>query len=78
VTAGQTLPAGSEMLFAMGADAQQLYLRLPLMQANPNLLVSGNTGYLYLDAHRRVERKLDWATLQGGQALPMPVISGAQ
>jgi outer membrane PBP1 activator LpoA protein len=73
--AGDTPPADSENLYVMGADAQQLYLRLPLMQANNSLHVSGNAGYLHLDAQRRIERKLTWAVLQDGRPQIMPAVA---
>ncbi|HQQ63520.1 MAG TPA: penicillin-binding protein activator [Pseudomonadales bacterium] len=71
--AGVSVPPASELLYALGADAQQLYLRLPLMQANNNLHVPGNTGYLHLDAGRHVARKLVWAVMQDGRPQPLPV-----
>jgi hypothetical protein len=71
--AGINVPAVSELLYVLGADAQQLYLRLPLMQVNNSLHVPGNTGYLHLDADRRVARKLVWAVLQDGRPQPVPV-----
>ncbi len=75
---GDKPPAEMEMLYAMGADAQQLYLRLPLMQANASLHVPGNTGYLYLDRDRHVARKLVPAVIQDGQPQPMPVLGSDQ
>ena len=67
--------AGVDQLYAMGADAQQLYLRLALMQANPNLTIDGYTGYLKLDAQRRIERGLVWMIMQNGQPAPLPDIA---
>ncbi len=58
--------AGLDQLYAMGADAQQLYVRLALMQANPNLTIDGHTGYLRLDKQRRIERGLVWSVMQNG------------
>lgn len=73
--AGEPLPAGAEMLFAMGADARELSLRLALMQSNPGLQLSGNTGYLHMDGDRRIVRRLVWGVLQGGQVQVLPVIA---
>lgn len=75
--AGVSMPSASELLYVLGADAQQLYLRLPLMQANNSLHVPGNTGYLHLDADRHVARKLVWAVMQGGRPQPLPIDAGS-
>ena len=60
-------PASADMLFAMGADAQMLYSKLPMMRSNPSLHVPGNTGYLSMDGERRVVRTLVWGVLKDGQ-----------
>ncbi len=70
-TAG-TAPASADILFAMGADAQTLYTRLPSMRINPSLRLPGNTGYLGMDSDRRVTRTLVWGVLQDGQLQVQP------
>ncbi len=62
---------GADLLYAMGADAQQLYPRLALMRANPNLRLSRYTGYLHLNPQRRIEREFVWRMMQGGMAVPL-------
>ncbi len=66
-TASTPPPTSADMLFAMGADAQMLYSKLPMMRANPSLHVPGNTGYLSMDDERRVVRTLVWGVLKDGQ-----------
>jgi outer membrane PBP1 activator LpoA protein len=64
--------ADTEMLFAMGADAQALYTRLTTLDGNPSLHIPGNTGYLSMDTHRRVVRTLVWGVMQDGQLQVQP------
>lgn len=64
--------AGYDMLYALGADAQDLYLRLAMMQANAGLTLNGHTGLLRMNQQRHIERGLVWTVLQGGQPVPLP------
>ncbi len=58
-------------LYAMGADAYSLALRLPQLQALPQTRVDGLSGSLQLTASRRVERQLPWAEFRNGQITPL-------
>jgi outer membrane PBP1 activator LpoA protein len=64
---------GLEPLYALGADAQNVYRRLALMQANPDMTMEGYTGYLRLNSKRLIERGMLWQMLQSGQPVPLPV-----
>ena len=66
--------AGLDQLYAMGADSQPLYIRLALMEANPNLAIDGHTGYLRLNKERHITRGLVWAVMQNGRPAPLPDI----
>jgi outer membrane PBP1 activator LpoA protein len=59
-------PAGADILFAMGADVQTIYTKLPQMRLNSSLRIPGNTGYLSVD-NGRVVRTLVWGVLKDGQ-----------
>lgn len=71
--AGDAAPAGADILYAMGADALTLYPDLPMMQVNTSLNIAGNTGYLSMDADRRVVRQLIQGVMRGGQFQAIPV-----
>jgi outer membrane PBP1 activator LpoA protein len=58
-------------LFAMGADAEQLFSQLSPLAGNASLRVSGNTGYLSM-SNRRVQRSLVWAVMQDGKPIAQP------
>lgn len=71
--AGDPASAGADILYAMGADALTLYPDLPVMQVNTSLNIAGNTGYLSMDADRRVVRQLIQGVMRGGQFQAIPV-----
>lgn len=54
-------------LYAMGADAYTLGLRLPQLKALPGTQVEGHSGILSLTPSQRVERKLPWAQFRNGK-----------
>ncbi|MEZ5494339.1 MAG: penicillin-binding protein activator [Pseudomonadales bacterium] len=58
-------------LFAMGADAEQLFSQLTPLAGNTSLHVPGNTGYLRM-SNRRVQRSLVWAVMQDGKLIAQP------
>lgn len=58
-------------LFAMGADAWSLSLRLPLMQQVNDTRVEGHTGELRLDRNNRIHRSQIWGVFREG----VPVIA---
>lgn len=74
--AGAKATNDADMLFAMGADANEIYPRLLLMQSNPSLNVPGNTGYLSMDGNRNIMRRLVWGVMQDGQLRVLPVMMG--
>ncbi len=53
-------------LFAMGIDAFELTGELTSLSANPKASMQGATGYIYVTADNRVERKLVWAKFESG------------
>lgn len=79
ITQSSPPAAGYELLYALGADAQDLYLRLAMMQANAGLTLSGHTGFLRMNPQRHIERGMVWTVLQGGQPAPVsdtPTVPG--
>jgi hypothetical protein len=82
-TVEQTMPALDSLrggaygnLYALGRDAWYLLARLPLMQKDPDLEFSGNTGSLRLQANGTLLRVPAWAEFTAGQPAPYkwPVI----
>ncbi|HSC74889.1 MAG TPA: penicillin-binding protein activator [Pseudomonadales bacterium] len=70
------VPAGADILFAMGADAQVIYTKLSQMSVNSSLHVPGNTGYLSMDGDRKIVRTLVWGVLKDGQLQVQPTAVG--
>ena len=60
-------------LYGFGADAYRLIVQLRRLQAAPGAVYEGHTGKLWLDEHRRVRRRLQWARFENG--LPEPIES---
>ena len=58
-------------LFALGADAFQLYPRLKQFNQNTATRVHGYTGILSMDSQGRLVRELEWALIDRGIATPM-------
>ena len=54
-------------LYALGADAYQLYPRLEILRQIPQTRVFGTTGVLRLEANGRISRELKWATINNGR-----------
>jgi outer membrane PBP1 activator LpoA protein len=69
---------GASRLYALGYDAYQLLPGL-LGQAVPGPFgggeVAGATGVLYVDAAGRIHRRLSFAEVRGGRALPLPAVA---
>ncbi|WP_157981309.1 penicillin-binding protein activator [Aliidiomarina sanyensis] len=66
-TIQEVMPSASmsqQRLIAMGYDAMQLAVRLPLMSELPGYRYQGLTGTLRISDHI-VVRELDWATFEG-------------
>lgn len=64
---GDSAAQATDLLYAMGADARELYGELNRLSLSSSVTVSGNTGYLSLDERRRVLRKLICGQIQNGQ-----------
>lgn len=60
-------------LYALGADAYRLYPRLQQLSSLPGSQIKGMTGWLSIDAQRRIRRELTWQIFQDGQLVPLPV-----
>jgi hypothetical protein len=73
--AGEQAPADNDLLYAMGADARELYPRLQQLRDSTSLTLPGNTGYLGMDGERRIVRRLIWAVAQDGQLRVLPASS---
>lgn len=54
-------------LYAMGIDAQRIFVRLPQMQQHPSTRINGATGQLTLAADGRIHRNLSWGVMERGQ-----------
>lgn len=69
---------GASRLYALGYDAYQLLPEI-LRQAAPGPFgggeVAGATGVLYGDATGRVHRRLSFAEVRGGRAVPLPAVN---
>lgn len=61
-------------LYAVGLDAYKIALQLDQLTSLPNLGVSGMTGMLTMDAQRKIQRRLTWASFKKG----IPYIHGEQ
>lgn len=59
-------------LYAMGADAFQLYPRLFQLEASPDRRFYGLTGALRVNYARQVEREPTWAIMRNGSPSPYP------
>ena len=57
-------------LYALGADAFQLYPRLRQFDSNETARVHGYTGTLSMDASGKLVRELEWAIIDRGVAKP--------
>ncbi len=60
-------------LYALGADAYKLYPKLQQLQNLPGSQVEGLTGWLSINAGRRVDRELTWQIFKNGRLVPLPV-----
>ena len=58
-------------LYAMGADAQRLFSRLPQLQRHEEASIEGATGRLSLGADGRVYRSLGWGVISEGRMVPV-------
>lgn len=59
-------------LYAMGADAFQLYPRLFQLEASPDSRFYGLTGALRVNRAGQVEREPTWAIMRNGEPSPYP------
>lgn len=68
-------------LFALGADAYALTLRLALLQRAKTAVHIGHTGRLSLNANQRIRREVVWAKFEQGRPTlsptPDPMINAA-
>lgn len=60
-------------LYALGADAYQLYPKLQQLSNLPGSQIKGLTGWLSISADHRVDRQLVWQIFENGQMVPLPV-----
>ena len=60
-------------LYALGADAYQLYPRLQQLQVLQGSQVPGLTGSLSISLQGKVQRELTWQIFRNGQLVPLPV-----
>jgi hypothetical protein len=66
---------GASRLYALGYDAYQLLpeiLRQPAPGPFGGGEIPGTTGVLYADTAGRIHRRLSFAEIRGGRALPLP------
>lgn len=66
---GDNGPQATDLLYAMGSDARELYETLPRHGLAGNIHVAGNTGFLSVDEHRRIQRRLSCGQISGAQLL---------
>lgn len=64
-------------LFALGADAYALTLRLNLLQRAQNAVHIGHTGRLSLNTNQRIRREVVWARFNRGRPSLRPEVSDA-
>ncbi len=60
-------------LYALGADAYQLYPRLQQLSSLPGTQVQGMTGRLSITPDRKVQRELTWQLFRNGRLIPLPI-----
>lgn len=60
-------------LYALGADAYQLYPRLQQLHTLQGSQVQGLTGSLRITPEGKVQRELTWQIFRNGQLRPLPV-----
>lgn len=63
----ETLRDTYRHLYALGIDAYQLFQRLGLMQASPQMQLYGHTGTLTLASDNTIRRVQPWAQFSGNQ-----------
>jgi outer membrane PBP1 activator LpoA protein len=66
IAAGGTGSDNYARLNALGADAYLLQSRFTQLQAGPDVLLRGNTGFISMDPQLRLHRELSLATFEGG------------
>lgn len=59
-------------LYAMGADAWQLYPRLTLLAGSSRNRLNANTGLLQLDPQQHITRQQLWAMMRKGEVKVLP------
>ena len=67
IAAGGTDSDNYARLNALGADAFLLQTRFTQLQAGPDVLLRGNTGFISMDPQLRLHRELSLATFEGGE-----------
>jgi outer membrane PBP1 activator LpoA protein len=67
IAAGGTGSDNYARLNALGADAFLLQTRFLQLQAGPDVLLRGNTGFISMDPQLRLHRELSLATFDGGE-----------
>ena len=68
---GDAVTGPYSRLYALGADAFQLYPRLRQFDNNATARVHGYTGTLSMDADGKLVRELEWAIVKRGVATPL-------
>lgn len=53
-------------LYALGIDAYNIIGKLGELERDPAAFFAGETGDLYLDTHKRLQRRLTWAKFERG------------
>lgn len=71
-------PAAFSRLHALGVDAFRLYPRLPQLRQIEQARLYGATGALRIRPGGRLERELEWAHFQGGNARPLRAAAGTE
>lgn len=59
-------------MHAFGADAFRLMSRLQQLETNPEAMLRGDTGLLYMSAGRKIHRRLDFARIKLGLPVRIP------
>ena len=70
IAAGGTGSDSYARLNALGADAFLLQTRFRQLQAGPDVLLRGNTGFISMDPQLQLHRELSLATFDGGVVRP--------
>lgn len=72
---------GASRLYALGYDAYQLLpeiLRQPAPGPFSGGEIAGTTGILHADSTGRIHRRLSFAEIRGGRAVPLPAVTATR